>query len=96
MKASPKSLLSALRYFLLACAHHALTRERKKDRNRSMMIHPAMATTSHTHYKDWLDKSLKTLKSFVEKQYINKIDAVTQMFQSEYDSLKKHIQKLNH
>lgn len=94
LKASPKSLLSALRYFLLACAHHALTRERKKDRNRSMMIHPAMATTSHTHYKDWLDKSLKTLKSFVEKQYINKIDAVTQMFQPEYDSLKKTYPKI--
>ena len=89
LKASPKSLLSALRYFLLACAHHALTRERKKDRNRSMMIHPAMATTSHTHYKSWLDNSLKTLKSFVEKQYINRVDDVAQLFQVEYDSLKK-------
>lgn len=89
LKSSPKSLLSALRYFLLACAHHALTRERKKDRNRSMMIHPAMATTSHAHYMEWLEKSLKTLKLQVERQYLTKVDAVTQLFQSEYDSLKK-------
>lgn len=94
LRASPKSLLSALRYFLLACAHHALTRERKKDRNRSMMIHPAMATSSHSHYMEWLDKSLKTLKSFVENQYITKIESVTQMFQVEYDSLKTTYPKI--
>lgn len=89
LTASPKSLLSALRYFLLACAHHALTRERKKDRNRSMMVHPAMLTTSHTHYMEWLEKSLKTLKSFVERQYKVKPDDVARRFQTEYDSLKK-------
>lgn len=89
LTASPKSLLSALRYFLLACAHHALTRERKKDRNRSMMIHPAMQTASHTHYMTWLDKSLKTLKSFVEKQYKVQPDEVARRFQVEYDALKK-------
>ena len=89
LTASPKSLLSALRYFLLACAHHALTKERKKDRNRSMMVHPAMQTVSHTHYMEWLDKSLKTLKSFVEKQYKVKPDDVARRFQGEYDALKK-------
>lgn len=94
LNSSPKSLLSALRYFLLACAHHAITRERKKDRNRSMMIHPAMATTSHTHYMGWLEKSLKTLKSFVEKQYILQADSITQLFQKEYDSLKKTFPKI--
>jgi len=94
LTASPKSLLSALRYFLLACAHHSLTRERKKDRNRSMMIHPAMATASHTHYMGWLDKSLRTLKSFVEKQYENRPEAVAQRFQAEYDSLKKTYPKI--
>jgi Z1 domain len=92
--ASPKSLLSALRYFLLACAHHALTRERKKDRNRSMMVHPAMQTASHTHYMGWLDKSLKTLKSFVEKQYKVKPDDVARRFQAEYDALKKTYPKI--
>lgn len=94
LTASPKSLLSALRYFLLACAQHALTRERKKDRNRSMMIHPAMATTSHTHYMGWLDKSLKTLKSFVEKQYKTRPNDVARRFQKEYDSLKKTYPKI--
>lgn len=94
LTASPKSLLSALRYFLLACAHHAKTRVRKKDRNRSMMIHPAMATSSHTHYMGWLDKSLKTLKSFVEEQYISRSDIVAQRFQTEYDSLKKTYPKI--
>jgi Z1 domain len=91
---SPKSLLSALRYFLLACAHHALTRERKKDRNRSMMVHPAMQTASHTHYMEWLDRSLKTLKSFVEKQYKVKPDDVARRFQVEYNALKKTHSKI--
>lgn len=94
LKAPPKSLLSALRFFLLACAHHAKTRERKKDRNRSMMIHPAMATTSHTHYMDWLDKSLKALKLLVESKYENKIDDVAELFQIEYDSLQKTFPKI--
>lgn len=89
LTASPKSLLSALRYFLLACAHHALTRERKKDRNRSMMVHPAMLTTSHKEYMSWLEKSLRTLKSFVEKQYRTKPEEVTRRFQDEYDGFKK-------
>ena len=65
LSASPKSLLSALRYFLLVSAHHALTREGKRDRNRSMMVHPAMLTTSHKLYMAWIDKSLNALKLFV-------------------------------
>ncbi|WP_255539464.1 Z1 domain-containing protein [Polynucleobacter sp. JS-Safj-400b-B2] len=89
LSASPKSLLSALRYFLLAASHHALTRERKRDRNRSMMVHPAMQTASHKLYMFWLEKSLKSLKSFVEKQYKTKPKVVLQMFQVEYDALKK-------
>lgn len=94
LTASPKSLVSALRYFLLACAHHALTRERKKDRNRSMMIHPAMATSSHSHYMGWLENSLKALKLYVERQYTNKIDKVAQLFQEEYNSLKETFPKI--
>jgi len=94
LTAAPKSLLSALRYFLLACAHHSLTREQKKDRHRSMMIHPAMATTSHNHYMGWLGKSLKTLKSFVEKEYENRPATVARLFQDEYDSLKKTYPKI--
>ncbi len=86
---SPKSLLSALRYFLLAAAHHTITRVKGKDRNRSMMVHPAMQTTSHQLYKQWMDKSLNTLRWFVERQ--NKADpsAVARHFQVEYASLSK-------
>lgn len=87
--ASPRTLLSAMRYFLLTCAHHALTREKKKDRNRSMMVHPAMLTSSHLVYKGWIDKSLKTLKTTVERQYQIAPATVIQRFQDEYDSLKK-------
>ncbi len=94
LSAAPRTLLSAMRYFLLTCAHHALTREKKKDRNRSMMVHPAMITSSHTLYKDWIDKSIKTLKTSVEKQYQLKPEAVVQRFQDEYDSLKKTYSKI--
>ncbi len=88
LSASPKSLLSALRYFLLASAHHSLTKVKKKDRNRSMMVHPAMQTSSHKLYITWIERSFKTLKSFVQKQYRVKPDAVASRFQAEYDSLK--------
>lgn len=89
LTASPKSLLSALRYFLLACAHHAITKERKKDRNRSMMIHPAMQTASHKDYLAWLSKSLKSLKSLVERLNKVKPDDAARLFQVEYNALQK-------
>jgi hypothetical protein len=91
LSASPKSLLSALRYFLLAAAHHTITRTKVKgkDRNRSMMVHPAMQTSSHRLYKQWMDKSLGTLRSFVEKQSKADPVAVSRRFQVEYDSLSK-------
>ncbi|MBD8544465.1 hypothetical protein IFU00_19495 [Oxalobacteraceae sp. CFBP 8761] len=94
LSGSPKSLVSALRYFLLVCAHHAITRERKKDRNRSMMIHPAMLTTSHTLYMAWIDKSLKSLKAIVEREYKSKLADVAKKFQVEYDSLKLSFPKI--
>lgn len=85
----PKSLLSALRYFLLVAAQHAITKVRGKDRNRSMMVHPAMQTSSHKVYKEWMDKSLKTLTSYVEQQYQKNPAEVEARFQAEYNSLKK-------
>ena len=89
LSASPKSLLSALRYFLLVSAHHALTREGKRDRNRSMMVHPAMLTTSHKLYMAWIDKSLNALKLFVRELYQVKAADVAKHFQQEYISLQK-------
>lgn len=89
VSAAPKSLLSALRYFLLVCAQHAITNVKGKDRNRSMMVHPAMQTSSHKVYKAWMDKSLKTLTSYVERQYQKTPADVEARFQAEYHSLKK-------
>lgn len=88
----PKTLLEAFRSFLLVAAHHSLTRQRgakPKDRNRSMMVHPAVVTTSHKQYKTWLDKGLKTLKSTVEKFQASNPAAAQALFKSEYDSLHK-------
>ncbi|EOD9097467.1 Z1 domain-containing protein [Pseudomonas aeruginosa] len=87
----PKTLLEAFRSFLLVAAHHSLTRQRgpkPKDRNRSMMVHPAVATTSHKQYKAWLDKGFKTLKAMVEKLHAsNNLSAAEALFKAEYDSL---------
>ncbi len=88
----PKSLLEAFRSFLLVAAHHSLTRERgpkPKDRNRSMMVHPAVATTSHKQYKAWIDKALKTLKAMVEKLHASNPSAAEVLFKPEYNSLSK-------
>lgn len=89
VSASPKSFLSALRYFLLISAQHALTKVRGKDRNRSMMVHPAMQTSSHKAYKAWMDKSLNTLTSYVERQYEKTPADVEDRFKAEYNSLKE-------
>lgn len=87
--APPKSLLSALRYFLLVAAHHAVTRVRGKDRNRSMMIHPSALTDSHKQYKAWIDRALRSLMDYVEKQLAKDKNDVVKKFQSEYDALKR-------
>ncbi|WP_431635628.1 Z1 domain-containing protein [Dyella sp. KULCS107] len=92
LSSPPKTLLASLRYFLLAAAHHSLTRGRgvkAKDRNRSMMVHPAIATTSHKLYKSWVDKAWKTLKGMVERQFPLDPAAAALPFQAEYDSLAK-------
>jgi hypothetical protein len=89
LTAPPKSLLSALRYFLLIAAHHAITREARRDRNRSMMIHPSAQTLSHKQYKAWIDRALKPLINAVEKQLSKNEPEVLKRFQKEYESLKK-------
>jgi len=88
----PKTLLESFRSFLLVAAHHSLTRERgskAKDRNRSMMVHPAVATTSHKQYKAWLDKALKTLRKMLENLHISNPTAAEALFKNEYNSLAK-------
>jgi hypothetical protein len=88
----PKSLLKALRHFLLAAAHHSLTREKgpkAKDRNRSMMVHPAIATASHKVYKAWVDKARKGIQGMVEKLRSTNPKAAEDLFKEEYASLAK-------
>lgn len=93
LKSPPKSLLSALRYFLLVAAQHAMTRDRKtlkpRDRNRSMMVHPAAATASHKVYKNWVERAYRNLKKMVGDEHATKPVAVAAIFQSEYDALAK-------
>ncbi len=86
----PKSLIKALRFFLLVAAQHSLTREKGmtgKDRNRSMMVHPAVKTSSHKEYKAWVDKAKAGISDFVEKQYSKNPSSVLKTFSEEYDSL---------
>lgn len=88
----PRSLLEAFRSFLLVAAHHSLTRQRgpkARDRNRSMMVHPAVATTSHKLYKTWLDRGLKTFRAAVENLHASKPAVAEALFRNEYESLKK-------
>ena len=92
LSSPPKTLLEAFRSFLLVAAHHSLTRQRgqkPKDRNRSMMVHPAVATTSHKQYKAWLDRGWKTLKSTVTLYQTNDPAKAEALFQNEYASLLK-------
>lgn len=85
----PKTLLSALRFFLLVSAQHALTRQGTKDRNRSMMVHPDAPTITHRVYWTWVDRAYRTLKSFVQKQFQDSPAEVFRRFQPEFDSLRK-------
>src|SRR5665213_1364641 len=88
----PKSLLKALKFFLLASAHHSLTRAKglkAKDRNRSMMVHPTSLTAPHRVYKGWVNKALKTLTTFVERQHLSDPASVAHLFADEYKSLKR-------
>lgn len=85
----PKTLLSALRFFLLVAAQHALTRQGNKDRNRSMMVHPDAPTVTHRVYWTWVDRAYRTLKTFVQKQFETNPSEVFRRFETEFDSLKK-------
>jgi hypothetical protein len=89
----PKSLLKALRYFLLVAAHHSLTRQKgglsSKDRNRSMMVHPAVATKQHEKFKHWVDRAFLNLKRRIENDHASKPAEVAALFQHEYNSLAK-------
>jgi hypothetical protein len=88
LTAAPKTLLQAFRTFLLAAAHHQLTRTVGKDRNRTMMVHPAVLTTSHTMYKNWVETAQRT--TFATVKRLQKADppAAAKLFADEFAALK--------
>jgi len=92
LKSPPKTLLKALRYFLLVSAQHSVTRIQGaggKDRNRSMMVHPAVPTNSHKQYKTWVENAIASLTSLVGAQYKVNPKVVARLFAEEYDSLSR-------
>ncbi|ENO84194.1 hypothetical protein C666_17770 [Thauera linaloolentis 47Lol = DSM 12138] len=85
---APKTLLQAFRTFLLAAAHHQLTRTVGKDRNRTMMVHPAVLTTSHTMYKNWVETAQRTTFAAVKRLQKTDPPAAAKLFADEYAALK--------
>ncbi len=88
LSGAPKTLLQAFRTFLLAAAHHQLTRTVGKDRNRTMMVHPAVLTTSHTMYKTWVETAQRTTFAAVKRLQKTDPPAASKLFADEYAALK--------
>lgn len=91
LTAAPKTLLHAFRTFLLAAAHHQLTRTvgpKGKDRNRTMMVHPAVLTASHTMYKNWVETAQRTTFAAVKRLQASDPPAAAKLFADEYAALK--------
>lgn len=91
LSAAPKTLLQAFRTFLLVAAHHQLTRTvgpKGKDRNRTMMVHPAVLTASHTMYKNWVETAQRTTFTAVKRLHSGDPPAAAKLFADEYAALK--------
>lgn len=88
LNAAPKTLLHAFRTFLLVAAHHELTRTKGKDRNRTMMVHPAVLTASHTMYKKWVETTKQTTFALVKRLQKTDPPAAAKVFADEYAALK--------
>ncbi|WP_454722692.1 Z1 domain-containing protein [Delftia acidovorans] len=88
LASAPKTLLQAFRTFLLAAAHHQLTRTLGKDRNRTMMVHPAVLTASHTMYKNWVETAQRTTFSAVKRLLKTNPSDAAKLFADEYAALK--------
>ena len=85
---APKTLLQAFKTFLLVAAHHQLTRGESKDRNRTMMVHPAVLTASHSMYKSWVETAQRTTFAAVKRFQDTDPQAAAKLFKEEYSSLK--------
>lgn len=84
----PKTLLEAFKTFLLAAAQHQLTRTVGKDRNRTMMVHPAVLTASHAMYKAWVETAQRTTFKTVRQLHSTDKAAAQGLFTAEFESLK--------
>ena len=96
----PKSLLEAIRIFVLGVACGMMNGDHKnKDKKRSMLVHPSTSRTVHAEYKGWIDgiirdyaKAYKT-KAYNTKDKSQRIDftfsEIEKDFLSSYDEIKK-------
>lgn len=86
---APGTLLRAIRCFLLAAAHHSMTRPAGRRGNRSMMIHPAVAQKAHGDYWKVVNRAMTGLRTFIDARLQHRPDDVAELFAGEYASLKK-------
>lgn len=62
--ATPESLQSALRFYLLGAAVHYMTGQKG---HRSMMVHPSQYTGPHADYKAWVGDSIRSWRDLLEQ-----------------------------
>ena len=96
----PKSLLEALRIFVLGVACGMMNGDHKnKNKKRSMLVHPSTSRAVHAEYKDWVDgiirdygKAYKS-KAYNTKDKLKRIDfsfpEIEKDFLKSYEELKK-------
>jgi hypothetical protein len=83
----PKSLLDALKYFLLGAAVHVCLRQKG---NRSMMIHPSQRTAPHADYRQWVSDTLDAWKQYLElDSNEDAFKACAALFEPQYRSLQQ-------
>ena len=96
----PKSLVEAVRIFVLGVACGMINGDHKdKTKKRSMLVHPSTSRAVHTEYKDWVDGIIRDYgKAYKSKAYNTKdktkrIDfsfpEIEKDFLKSYEELKK-------
>lgn len=56
----PRSLLDALRIFLVGVAAGLRQGRSRQNANRSMLVHPSQRTAQHLEYRDWIGRVFET------------------------------------
>ncbi len=85
----PATLLSALRDFFVGVAIGLLEDEFQQGRNRSMMIHPAVAKDDHLMFVRWVKAIKKNWATILEKDNHAERPALLQQFKLSCDELLK-------